>query len=153
VVPLRPAKGSRTNTGCHGPIDLDADHGEGVGSRWSLTNDDSAPYCADADAPMPVGTIMVITPNTDPPKSDRLRCKAQWAAGRWTLIAARPLTTAPLKPPRPTRYSPGERSRETLSRLFPSGATDRGDFRLSSVRFAVAVFSNRVGRRSNPGIV
>jgi hypothetical protein len=52
-----------------------------------------------------------------------------------------------------TRYSPGERSRETLSRLFPSGATDRGDFRLSSVRFAVAVFSNRVGRRSNPGIV
>jgi hypothetical protein len=98
VVPLRLPRDLAATQSAMGPIDLDADHGERDGARWWLAFEESLPYSAAADAKIPVGTILpgVIAPNPavhSAPES--LRCGARWAAGRWTLIAARPLATNP----------------------------------------------------------
>ncbi len=53
---------------CHhrralGDIDLDPNHGESDGARWSMTEQESVPYSTDADARIPMGTVIpgVIT--------------------------------------------------------------------------------------------
>ena len=77
------------------PIDLDPEHGESEDARWFLTEADSIPYSAKADAGIPVGTILpgVIVAGTFTGDRADVHCAARWAAGRWALEVTRRLDT------------------------------------------------------------
>jgi hypothetical protein len=95
VIPIRLPKDLTATLAAMGPIDLDADHGESEGVRWFLSTNDSIPYSPAAEAQIPVGTIIPgVISSTTRVAPQSLRCVARWAAGRWTLIAARPLATS-----------------------------------------------------------
>jgi hypothetical protein len=78
-----------------GPIDLDPDHGERDGARWFLTDADSAPYSAEIDARIPIGTVIpgVIVAGAFTGDRADVRCAARWAGGRWSLEVTRRLDT------------------------------------------------------------
>jgi len=65
------------------------------GTRWWLTETDSAPYTAEADARIPVGTIMPGVLILGAYEGDRaqIRAGARWKDGYWTLEASRDLKT------------------------------------------------------------
>ncbi len=78
-----------------GPIDLDPEHGEREDARWFMTEGESAPYSAETDARIPVGTVIpgVIAAGTFSGDRGDVRCAARWAAGRWALEVTRRLDT------------------------------------------------------------
>jgi hypothetical protein len=78
-----------------GPIDLDPNHGESEAARWFMTESESVSYSPEADARIPVGTVIpgVIVSGTFAGDRADIRCAARWAAGRWALEASRPLDT------------------------------------------------------------
>jgi hypothetical protein len=95
VIPIRLPKDLPTTLAAMGRIDLDADHGESDGARWFLTADESIPYSSAADMQIPIGTIIPgVLSSTIRVAPESLRCVARWAAGRWTLITARPLAAS-----------------------------------------------------------
>lgn len=65
------------------------------GTRWWLTETDSAPYSAEADARIPVGTVMPGVVILGAYEGDRaqIRAGARWKDGYWTLEASRDLKT------------------------------------------------------------
>jgi hypothetical protein len=95
VTPLRLPKDVSTMMTALGEIDLDPSHGENVGARWFMTEDESTPYSRDLNAKIPVGTIVpgVIVSGTYSGDRSDVRCAARWAAGRWALEVARRLDT------------------------------------------------------------
>ena len=58
VAPLRLPKVVAATTDAMGDIDLDPNHGESDGARWFMTEQDSVPYSTDADARIPIGTVI-----------------------------------------------------------------------------------------------
>jgi len=95
IEPKRLPKDWRSTWTALGKIDLNPDHGDGEGSRWWMTVEDSVPYTREADAAIPTGTIIpgvIITGGYAGDQAD-IRCAARWAAGRWTLEVARRLDT------------------------------------------------------------
>ena len=78
-----------------GPIDLDPDHGERDGARWFLMDAESAPYSAEIDAHIPIGTVIpgVIVSGAFTGDRADVRCAARWAGGRWSLEVTRRLDT------------------------------------------------------------
>ena len=68
---------------------------ESEGARWWMTEAESAPYSAVADAVIPVGTVIPGIVMHDLVGDDQasVRGVARWAAGRWTLEVARRLYT------------------------------------------------------------
>ena len=95
VTPLRLPKDVIAMTTALGVIDLDPNHGEGVGARWFMTMEELTPYSRDLDAKILVGTIVPGVIFTGTYSGDRadVRCAASWAAGRWALEVARRLDT------------------------------------------------------------
>jgi hypothetical protein len=79
-----------------GQIDLDPDHGDGAGTRWSMSEAESVPYSAELDARIPSGAVIpgVILSGTFSGDRADVRCAARWAAGRWVLEVTRRLDTA-----------------------------------------------------------
>jgi hypothetical protein len=78
-----------------GQVDIDPNHGENEGSRWYMTEDDSIPYSAEADARIPAGTVIpgvIIAGEFTGDRAD-VRCAARWASGHWALEVARRLDT------------------------------------------------------------
>ena len=77
------------------PIDLDQEHGESEDARWFMTEAESAPYSAEVDARIPIGTIIpgVIVSGTFSGDRADVHCAARWAAGRWAIEATRRLDT------------------------------------------------------------
>jgi hypothetical protein len=65
------------------------------GSIWWMTEDDSVPYSPEADAKIPVGTIIPGVLHLGKYSGDRndVSGAAHWQDGYWTLIASRNLTT------------------------------------------------------------
>ena len=78
-----------------GEVDIDPNHGENDGSRWYMTEDESIPYSAEADARVPTGTVIpgvIIAGEFSGDRAD-VRCAARWASGHWALEVARRLDT------------------------------------------------------------
>jgi hypothetical protein len=78
-----------------GDVDIDPNHGENDGARWYMTEDESTPYSAEADARIPMGTVIpgvIIAGEFSGDRAD-VRCAARWASGHWALEVARRLDT------------------------------------------------------------
>ncbi len=78
-----------------GQIDFDPEHGDQENTRWYLREEESLPYAPELDARIPVGTVIpgVVSVAPRTPLAWDVQCHAQWASGRWTLIAQRKLDT------------------------------------------------------------
>lgn len=65
------------------------------GSKWWMFLDETVPYSAEADAKIPVGTIIPAVLITGKHEGDRYDVKgaAHWADGHWTLVTSRDLKT------------------------------------------------------------
>jgi hypothetical protein len=95
IIPRRLPKDYRAMTAVMGRIDLDPHHGESDGARWYMTEAESVAYSAEADAQIPVGTVIpgvIIAAEYSGDRAD-VRCAARWAAGRWVLETTRLLDT------------------------------------------------------------
>ena len=60
-----------------------------------MTEAESVPYSAEADAQIPIGTVLpgvIINGEFTGDRAD-IRCAARWAAGHWTLEIARKMDT------------------------------------------------------------
>jgi hypothetical protein len=82
-------------TAAMGEISLDPNMSESDGARWFLTEADSVPYSAEADARIPVGTVLpgvILSGDYSGDRAD-VRCAARWASGHWALEVARKLDT------------------------------------------------------------
>jgi Ethylbenzene dehydrogenase/Prokaryotic cytochrome b561 len=95
VAPLRLPKVVAATTDAMGDIDLDPNHGESDGARWFMTDQDSVPYSTDADALIPIGTVIpgvILGGEFSGDRAD-VRCAARWASGLWALEVKRRLDT------------------------------------------------------------
>jgi hypothetical protein len=95
VAPLRLPKVAADVTAALGEIDLDPNHGESEGARWFMTEQESEPYSSDADARIPMGTVIPGVIMAGKYSGDRadVRCAARWASGHWALEVTRRLDT------------------------------------------------------------
>ena len=95
IIPLRLPADLAASQAATGPLILDSDQSEGAQARWMMTSGGSVPYSPMLDALIPVGAIIpgLLAPDARPFEPDDVACAAQWAAGRWTLIARRKLDT------------------------------------------------------------
>jgi hypothetical protein len=78
-----------------GRVDLNPNVGESEGARWWMTEAESVPYSAEADARFPLNALIpgvLITGEYSGDRAD-VRGAARWAAGRWALEIARRLDT------------------------------------------------------------
>ena len=78
-----------------GRVSDDVRKSESEGARWWMSQRESAPYSAAADAKLPAGTIVPSIIMLDDVKMEptSIRGVARWAAGRWTLELVRRLHT------------------------------------------------------------
>lgn len=95
VRPQRLPKDVAAMTAAMGEINLDPNMGEGENARWFLTEAESVPYSAEADARIPVGTVLpgvILSGQYSGDRAD-VRCGARWHSGHWALEVARKLDT------------------------------------------------------------
>lgn len=95
IAPLRLPKVVAETTDAMGDIDLDPNHGESDGARWYMTDQDSVPYSTDADARIPIGTVIpgvILGGEFSGDRAD-VRSSARWASGLWALEVKRRLET------------------------------------------------------------
>jgi hypothetical protein len=95
IAPLRLPRDPAATIAAMGDIDIDPDHGESEGARWFMTETESIPYSAEADARFPTGTVIpgvIIAGEFTGDRAD-VRCAARWASGHWALEVARRLDT------------------------------------------------------------
>ena len=95
IAPRRLPRDVVATTAAMGDVDIDPNHGENEGSRWYMTEDESIPYSAEADARIPAGTVIpgvIIAGEFTGDRAD-VRCAARWASGHWALEVARRLDT------------------------------------------------------------
>jgi hypothetical protein len=95
IAPLRLPKTLAATTDAMGDIDLDPNHGESDGARWYMTDQDSVPYSTDADARIPIGTVIpgvILGGEFSGDRAD-VRSAARWASGLWALEVKRRLDT------------------------------------------------------------
>jgi len=78
-----------------GHWDPDPDASVDDGSQWWMTEEESVPYSPEADAKIPIGTILPGVLHIGEYTGDRndVSAAAHWQDGHWTLIASRNLTT------------------------------------------------------------
>jgi cytochrome b subunit of formate dehydrogenase len=78
-----------------GHWDPDPDSSVDDGSHWWMTEEETVPYSPEADAKIPVGTIIPGVLHIGEYSGDRndVSAAAHWQDGHWTLIASRNLTT------------------------------------------------------------
>lgn len=95
IAPLRLPGDVAATAAAMGSIDLDPDHGESDGARWFMTDAETVPYSAAADAQLPIGTVIpgvIVDGEFSGDRAD-IRCAARWASGHWALEVARRLDT------------------------------------------------------------
>jgi len=95
VAPRRLPKNLAATVAALGEVDLDPNRGEEDGTRWYMTESESIPYSAEADALIPTGTVIpgvIIAGEFSGDRAD-VRCAARWASGHWALEVARRLDT------------------------------------------------------------
>ena len=95
IAPLRLPRDVAATVAAMGDVDIDPDHGESDGARWFMTEAESVPYSVEADARIPIGTVIpgvIITGEFTGDRAD-VRGAARWASGHWALEVARRLDT------------------------------------------------------------
>jgi Ethylbenzene dehydrogenase len=95
IAPLRLPKVVAATRDAMGDIDLDPNHGESDGARWFMNEKDSVPYSTDADARIPMGTVIpgvILGGEFSGDRAD-VRSAARWASGLWALEVKRRLDT------------------------------------------------------------
>jgi hypothetical protein len=95
IAPLRLPKVVAATRDAMGDIDLDPNHGESDGARWFMTEKDSVPYSTDADARVPMGTVIpgvILGGEFSGDRAD-VQSAARWASGLWALEVKRRLDT------------------------------------------------------------
>ncbi len=95
IAPLRLPKAVAATTDAMGDIDLDPNHGESDGARWYMTDQELVPYSTDADARIPIGTVIpgvILAGEFSGDRAD-VRSSARWASGLWALEVKRRLDT------------------------------------------------------------
>ena len=95
IAPRRLPRDLAAATAAMGDIDIDPNHGENDGARWFMTEQESIPYSAAADARIPRGTVIpgvIVDGDFSGDRAD-VRCAARWASGHWALEVARRLDT------------------------------------------------------------
>jgi hypothetical protein len=95
IAPLRLPRQAAATTAAMGAIDLDPNHGESDGARWFMTEQETIPYSADADAKIAIGTVIpgvILAGEFSGDRAD-VRCAARWASGYWALEVKRRLDT------------------------------------------------------------
>ena len=106
VAVLRLPRDPAATAAAMGRFDADPDAGAEDGSRWWMTEDETVPYSAEADAAIPVGTVIPGVLIQGAYAGDRadVRGAARWADGHWTLEASRALRTGS---PYDQEFAPG----------------------------------------------
>jgi hypothetical protein len=95
IAPLRLPKVVAATRDAMGDIDLDPNHGESDGARWFMTDQDSVAYSTDADARIPIGTVIpgvILGGEFSGDRAD-VQSAARWASGLWALEVKRRLDT------------------------------------------------------------
>jgi cytochrome b subunit of formate dehydrogenase len=95
IAPRRLPRDIAATIAAMGDVDIDPNHGENDGARWYMTESESIPYSAEADARIPAGTVIpgvIIAGEFSGDRAD-VRCAARWASGHWALEVARRLDT------------------------------------------------------------
>jgi ethylbenzene dehydrogenase/cytochrome b561-like protein len=95
IAPRRLPRDLAATISAMGDVDIEPNHGEKDGARWFMTEQESIPYSADADARIPTGTVIpgvIIAGEYSGDRAD-VRCAAHWASGHWALEVARRLDT------------------------------------------------------------
>ena len=95
IAPLRLPKAVAATADAMGDIDLDPNHGESDGARWFMTDQDSVAYSTDADARIPIGTVIpgvILGGEFSGDRAD-VRSAARWASGLWALEVKRRIDT------------------------------------------------------------
>jgi Ethylbenzene dehydrogenase/Prokaryotic cytochrome b561 len=95
VAPRRLPSDVAATTAAMSEVDIEPNHGEKDGARWFMTEQESIPYSAEADARIPEGTVIpgvIIAGEYSGDRAD-VRCAAHWASGHWALEVARRLDT------------------------------------------------------------
>jgi hypothetical protein len=95
VQPKRLPKNWQATWAAMGRVDLHPNVGESEGAHWWMTEAESVPYSAEADAKFPLNALIpgvLIMGKYSGDRAD-IRGAARWAAGRWALEVARRLDT------------------------------------------------------------
>jgi cytochrome b subunit of formate dehydrogenase len=95
VTPLRLPRDIAATARALGRVSDTSFQSESEGARWWMSDTDTVPYSAAADAALPVGTVVpgIIMHDAKPADRTAVRGAARWASGRWTLEVARRLYT------------------------------------------------------------
>lgn len=93
--PKRLPKDHAATTAKLGRIDLAPGASDDEGSQWWMFDNETLPYSAEADARIPVGTVMPSTLIAGDYAGDRaeVAASARWKDGWWTLEAKRKVAT------------------------------------------------------------
>ena len=90
---IRLPKDWRAQVAALGKYDLDPNSNDDENGRWYMFEQESEPYTPEADAQIPVGTVLpgvIISGDNDGERADVVG-RAKWKDGHWTLITARNL--------------------------------------------------------------
>ena len=94
VQPLRLPRDPSAVQRAIGVLERDPQRGDPEGARWWLAADETTPFSAEADAALPIGSVIPSTVIDD--RSSKLQnpsCRGRWEAGRWTVVGSRDLNT------------------------------------------------------------
>ena len=78
-----------------GPFELDPEYSLSDSARWWMREEETVPYSSEADAAIPIGTVIpgiIIAGNYEGDRADIVGA-ARWQDGYWTLEASRRLET------------------------------------------------------------
>ena len=90
---IRLPKDWKAQVAALGKYDLDPNSSDDENGRWYMFQDESEPYTPEADAKIPVGTVLpgvIINGDNDGERADVIG-RAKWRDGHWTLVTAREL--------------------------------------------------------------
>jgi len=99
ITVMRLPKDWKAQVAALGKYDLDPNSSDDENGRWYMFDTESEPYTQEADAQIPVGTVLpgvIISGDNDGERAE-VTGRAKWKDGHWTLITARNLKTASSK--------------------------------------------------------
>jgi hypothetical protein len=91
ITPLRLPKDWKAQVAALGKFDLDPNSSDDENGRWFMFDSESEPYTPEADAKIPVGTVLpgvIISGDTEGERGN-ITGISRWSNGQWTLELAR----------------------------------------------------------------
>jgi cytochrome b561 len=93
ITVLRLPKDWKAQVAALGKYDFDPNSSDDENGRWYMFEGESSPYTPEADAAIPVSTVLpgvIISGDNDGERADVIG-RAKWKDGHWTLVTARNL--------------------------------------------------------------